>query len=396
MTLPTLITSAGLTERTPAELSADVVAAITILRPGYTANLPGNLIDDFVGTQLGFLSQAETARSDIIASVSPFGANIPLIYALGSERGLVKGGAANTSVYVTFTGTVGYVISTGFVVSDGSHQYAVKTGGVIGSSGSVILYCLALSEGSWAIPANSVTSLITSVPGSIALTCINALDGLAGESAETVEAYRARVLEAGLSSSVGMARQLRTLLNAVTGVQSRLIGIKQGNNGWKIIVGGGDSYEVANAIFNSVFDPTVLIPSIYPARNVTVNITDYPDVYTIIWVQPVLQQVKIKVTWNTSVVSYVSDSAIATLAQQPLTDYINGLYQSDSINVYDLQNIFQDSIASAVPPQQLSKMLFEIKIDDVIVAPTSGTSLIHGDSEGYFSAIAADITFERG
>jgi hypothetical protein len=395
MSLPTIITSAGLQARNPTTVRQELVDAVTLERPGFTANLPGDLIEDLVSTGTGISLQCESAMIDTVNSLTPLGANEPLIFAIGAQTGLVQGGAANTSVYVTFTGTVGFVIVSGFTVSDGTHQYSVQTGGVIGSGGSVILYCLATVQGSWAVPAATVTTLVTSVPGSITLACTNALDGLAGEASETVEAYRSRVIEAQASASIGMPRQLRAMLSAVTGVQTRLIGIQQGANGWKVIVGGGDSYEVATAIFNAVFDPTVLIPSIYAARNVSINITDYPDVYRIRFIQPVLQAVKIAVTWNTNVINYVSDSAITTLAQQPLTDYINAIQQGAAINVYDLQNIFQDSIATVVPPQQLSVMSFVVRIDNVVTAPTGGTSLIEGDNEGYFLAIASDITFTR-
>jgi hypothetical protein len=58
-----------------------------------------------------------------------------------------------------------------------------------------------------------------------------------------------------------MTTYLKTLLGNVSGVQTRLISVRQVTGGWEVIVGGGDPYQVANAIFRSLFDISTLVGS---------------------------------------------------------------------------------------------------------------------------------------
>jgi hypothetical protein len=65
-------------------------------------------------------------------------------------------------VYVVFTDATlnsnGYVFSPGFLVSDGTNQYALQDGGVIQSNGSTTqLYAVATNSNTFAIPAATVT-----------------------------------------------------------------------------------------------------------------------------------------------------------------------------------------------------------------------------------------------
>src|SRR6516225_2372351 len=77
----------------------------------------------------------------------------------------------------------GSVIPSGFVVSDGTHQYVTQDPAIISGSGnSAPTFCLAVDEGSWAIPATSVTVLVTSVPSTVVLNCSNPGTGIPGEA----------------------------------------------------------------------------------------------------------------------------------------------------------------------------------------------------------------------
>jgi len=157
------------------------------------------------------------------------------------------------------------VVNIGFTVSDGTYQYTVQDGGIVESGGvSAPLYCLATSAGSWAVPVGSVTQLITSVPSGVTLSCNNTTAGLPGASAQSLQAYQAQVIQAGLATGQGMATYLKTQLQNVSGVQSNLIAVQQvttPTTGWKIIVGGGDPYAVAQAIYTGLFNILDLVGS---------------------------------------------------------------------------------------------------------------------------------------
>ena len=146
----------------------------------------------------------------------------------------------------------------------------LQDGGVIESSGSsASLFALATISGSWVIPASTVTQIVTGLPPGIILSVTNPLAGTPAASAPTEEAYRAQVLQAGQAISTGMLTSLRTALQLVSGVQARLISIVQQSNGYEIIVGGGDPYAVANAIFQEDFWIPGLIGSTIAVLGIT-------------------------------------------------------------------------------------------------------------------------------
>jgi hypothetical protein len=191
---------------------------------------------------------------------------------LGEQAGIAQGQPTNTSVYVVFSGPAGFVIPIGFTVSDGTYQYAVQDGGVIGASNvTPPLYTISTTSGSFAVPAGTVIDLVTSVPSTISLTVTNPSNGTPGvATGETLGSYQSRVIQANQAPAQGMPSQLRATLGAVAGVQARLISILQeSSGGWEIIVGGGDPYQVANAIMTGIFDISTLVGSQLAVSNIT-------------------------------------------------------------------------------------------------------------------------------
>ena len=404
-TFPVVVNSYGYVPQTPASLQQQLIAAVTAARPGYTANLPGTLIEDISSTDVFALLICDSALGDLVNSITPYGANPFILTQLGNVYGVQQGVATNTSVYVVFTGSVGFVIPLGFTVSDGTYQYTVQDGTIIPTGGSTgAIYCLATQSGTWAVPASSVTQIVTSVPSGVTLSVTNPSSGTPGTgTAETEEAYRARVLQAGLGTAQGMPNYLRTLLGQVSGVQQRLISIQQQSPGWKILVGGGDPYQVANAIFTAIFDISTLVGSSTSARNVTVSINDYPDTYSVVFVgNPPEYGVEIEVTWNTTSTNYVSSAAVAALASPALVQYVNTIPIGQPINLFELQATFQNAVVSLIPTPFLTRMLFTVLINSgggyVVVNPTSGTGIIASDPESYFftNPSGTQITITQG
>jgi len=269
--LPIVLTSAGLQPTSPGAILAELIALVSATNPGYTANLPGSLVDDVAGTDVAAVSLCNQAMVELVNSMTPYGANQFILNQLGAVYGVTQGLPTNTSVYVTFAGDAGFVVPAGFVVSDGSYQYVVQDGGTVGANGfTVPLYAVANATGSWAVPASSVTQLITSVPTAYPLTCTNTSAGLPSTGSETLDSYQARVIQAGLATAQGMPTFLRTLLSEVTGAQPRLISIlQQEGGGWEIICGGGDPYQVGFAIYSALFDISTLVGSQLAVSGIT-------------------------------------------------------------------------------------------------------------------------------
>lgn len=255
----------------PADLRAKLLALVASVRPGYTATLPGSLIEDVSSTAVGALTINDQAVIDLLNSLVATTANPFLLFQIGNMLGVPLGKASNTSVFVVFTGTPGFVIGKGFLVSDSLFQYAVVDGGIINSDGTTEpLFASATQSGIWSVPAGTVTQAITSVPQGYSVTVVNPSPGIPGNDAQTQASYRAQLLEASLVACQGMYSMLSTLLSKVPGVQRRLINaIPQSGGGWEILVGGGDPYEVAYAIYQSVQDISTLVGSTLNVANIT-------------------------------------------------------------------------------------------------------------------------------
>ena len=255
-TFPIVLTAAGYLPQTPVALQTQLITGVSQVVPGYTANLPGSLIEDISSTDVFALLQCDSSVAEIIDSLTPYGANAFLLYQLGNIYGVQLGQETNTSVYVQFSGPSGFVINQGFTVSDGTYQYTLPNGGMIGSSGlSLLLYAVATVPGTWSVPAGTVTQIVTAVPSQYTVTVNNPTDGTPSTEAESLQSYRSRTLQAGLAASQGMTRLLRTYLQNLPGVTSRLVTVLQlPDQGWEVICGGGDQYQVAYAIYYALFD----------------------------------------------------------------------------------------------------------------------------------------------
>lgn len=468
-TIPVVVTAAGAQPTDPTDLRTTLTNLVAASNPGYTNNLPGSLIEDITSTDVGALSLIDQAYVDLVNSVTPYGANLFLLNQLGQIYGVRRGIAANTSVYVTFSGSAGFVIPVGFTVSDGSYQYTVQDGGIVNASGvSAALYCLANTAGSWAVPINTVTQVITSLPSGITLTCTNLTAGLPGETAQSDASYRAQVIQAGLATCQGAPSFIKTKLLEVSGVQENLVSVVNvATNQWEVIVGGGDPYQIADAIYRSVPDISALVGSTLTAdaitnanpgvvttnlnhgystgqviniagaspsgfngnftitvlsektfslgvnttsfgaysgggvitpnlRNVEVSINDYPNTYDIKFVVPPVQTVTLSVLWNTISTNLVSNAAVSQLATPALTAYINSIYVGQPINTFELQDTFQNAIASIIPMGLISKMEFSVAINGIATTPAAGSLLIYGDPESYFSTNSSLITIAQG
>jgi hypothetical protein len=264
------ITNAGAQPTPPGTLYNNLVSIAQTLDPGLTANLPLSLIEDIASTSTGALSVIDSGVVDLINSIAPTTANTFVLNQLGQTYGVQQGQSTNGSVYVVFTGTAGYLIPPGFQVSDGSHTFTVQDGGIIASGGqSAPLYCTAVQSGTFAIPANSVTTIATSLPLGATLTCNNPLAGTPSTSAETPEEYRAIVLQAGMSAAQGMPAFVKTQLAKVAGVQPQLVSMQQNGASWTAVVGGGDPYEVAGALYRGMFDINNLVGSQLQVTGIT-------------------------------------------------------------------------------------------------------------------------------
>ncbi|MDT7494697.1 baseplate J/gp47 family protein [Citrobacter koseri] len=400
--LPISYDISGPVPKTTDELRQLVIDTATALSPGITTDLPGSLVEDMVSTSVGALVVCDQARVDLINSCSPYAANVHLLAQLGGMYGVQKGQGTNTSVYEVFSGPPGFAIPKGFMVGDGSYTYAVQRDTMIPESGQTEpVYCLATTEGTWAVPAGSVNQIKTSVPDSYNLTCTNLTDGLPGAPEQSFSSYRAQVFQAGMYGVQGTPDCYRIELKNVYGVQENLISYRQASLGsWVAVVGGGDPYEVAYAIYKSVPDISALTndvsnPSGAPVEKKMIPIIVYPDTYHVPYVVPSSQNVSVIITWNTVSTTYVDPTGIEKAVQPDIADYINAIAVGEPVNIYQIQDLFLKSVQGLVSASLVSMIDVQIGINGQIVPPVADSSLVYGDTYAYFSTSASQIQVKQ-
>ena len=295
---------------------------------------------------------------------------------LSNIYGVPYGQATNTSVQVQFSGPPGFPIPVGFTISDGNNQYVIPDGGIIASNGvSPLLSAIAVLPGSWPVPPATVINIISSVPAALSppLTVTNPYAGFPGTGSQTPGQFRAAVLQAGLAASEGMARYMKTLLGNISGVQARLVSVRQIiasgpptyaiTGGWEVICGGADQYEVANAIWQSLFDINTLVGSTLQVTGitngspgqVTTNILDHGyAIGQVVNIAGVIGMIGIN---NTPFTITVISEKVFSIGVYT-TSY--GTYQSGGVVTPNLRNVvvtindYPDNYAIpyVVPPQQ--------------------------------------------
>jgi len=396
---PLLFTAAGPVPTLPATLNAALIALVAAEVPGYTAELPGSLIEDMSSTATGALVTIDQARVDAVNNVAPGTANPYILAQEGAMFGIPQGLPSNASALVTFTGTAGFVIPPGFLVSDGTNQYAIQDGGAIATGGtSSALYAVCTNSNTFAIPVNTVTQIVTSVPSPYnTMTATNLVAGVPAQAAETIESYQSRLLQAFAVTTSGTQAYLKTLLRAVPGVSSRLVSVLQ-NTGttFEVIVGGGDPYQVAQAIYAGVSNVGMLAGSATTARNVTVSIYDTPNTYSIVFVSPPSQVTTLAIVWNTTLVDFTAGLTFNQLAIPAAYSYLNSIPVGQPINELVLDQIIQAAVAPVMSAANLTTLTFAFTINGSSVVPSTGTSIIPGDPESYFSASLSAITCVQG
>ncbi|RYM58517.1 hypothetical protein BSR03_22005 [Serratia proteamaculans] len=321
---------------------------------------------------------------------------------MGAIYGVQQGEGTNTSVYVVFSGPPGFGIPKGFTVGDGTYLYTVRRDTVIPASGQTEpVYCLATTGGIWAVPAGTVNQVKTSVPESYQVTCTNLTAGLPGTDEQSPASYRAQVLQSGMFGGQGTPDCYRSSLQKVVGVQENLISFHQATLGkWVAVVGGGDPYEVAYAIYKAVPDISTLIndvsnPSGAEVEKKTIPITVYPDVYQVPFVVPSSQNVEVLITWNSASTTYIDPAGIAKAVQQNIADYVNAIAVGQPINIFQIQDIFLKSVEGLVAASLLSMIQVQIGINAAIKPPVPESSLVYGDTYAYFSTSAAQIQVKQ-
>jgi hypothetical protein len=242
---------------------------------------------------------------------------------------------------------------------------------------------LATVPGAWEVLPNTVVQMLTSVPNNIPLTVTNPVSGIPSLSGEPISVFRERCFTAGLAASTGMGRYLKTLVGNIPGVQNRLIAVQNDGDKFVVIVGGGDPYQVANAIWQADFNflglagATIYIDGISNTNPIVITTTNNHnlvtgDVELITGVQGGMSNLNT----NTYTITKISDQTFSI----PVDGTVMGTYVSggivspNPINQYVSISDFPDTyvIPYVIPPQEV--------VDIVVTWETDSPNFISPDA----------------
>lgn len=253
--------NSGVEPTDPSTLRDQLVTHAAKLSPGVTTDLPGTLIEDMASTAVGALLQIDQAKVDLINAISPLNVTSSMLDQFGEIYGVKRGVGANPSAYVTFTGTPGLFLGAGFQVSDGTYLYETQENVTLPETGRLTnIYVLAISAGEYSIPAGTITQVVSGLSASVTLSVINPQPGTIGAQEESDASYRARIIQAGQSTTQGTPNFIKSCLQKVPNIIERSLSVSINRDvdgipqGYAVTADGGDPQQIAGAIYESCFD----------------------------------------------------------------------------------------------------------------------------------------------
>lgn len=326
----------GVIKDTPTEIRDDILNQAISNVEGFT-NLPSGIQNNLIDESVIVISEIQDMLSNVMNSVSPLYANDFMVLELGAAFGLKIKDKALPNTTITFYGLAGVVIPEGLEVgnADGSKKFVTTKSDIINASGEVSIYCEGADYYDTPTPANTLNVLLNQVLN--VTSCTNLNDAIETTPAETISEFRSRFQIRALANRSGTVATLDNVLKEIEGTVDRLCTYKASQiveEGvskavLEIIVGGGDDYSVALAIFNSILYPDILVSN--PSgdetnRTININVTfngvDFPITYT----RPKINQLSINISLTVqSGFINIPSEAFTLLLRPYYENYINNL-----------------------------------------------------------------------
>ncbi|WP_304354227.1 baseplate J/gp47 family protein [Brachyspira innocens] len=330
------LTSNGIIKDDPQAILDNLTSKASQQVDGFS-NTPSGIQNNLLQESVILLSQFQDMAANTMNGISPSYANDFLVLELGEAFGLKIKDKQLPNTTITFYGLPGVIIPEGVQISnaDNSKTFTTTTSDIIKANGEVTIYCEGADYYDDIAPANSLNVLVNQIQN--VSRCTNLNDAVESTPAETISQFRERFQNRAMANRSGTIAVLTNKLKEIEGVQDRLCTYKASQiveEGvskavLEVIVGGGDDYQVALAIFNSVLYPDIFVSN--PSRgetnrtvniNVTFNSVDFPITYT----RPKINQLSINISLTVqSGFINIPSEAFTLLLRPYFEDYINNL-----------------------------------------------------------------------
>ena len=362
------------------------------------SNLPSSIQNNLIDESAIIINEFEDMIVNVMNGISPAYANEFIISQLGQAFGLKRKDKALQTVTLEWRGLAGVIIPEGSQAGseDGQYIFSTTEQAIIKADGVAIVNAEADDYYDKIIEANKLNVLITDILNVESVNNPNASSEPIEE--ESLTDYRSRVQNRCLANRSGTIATLNDNLLKVQGVSSRLITYRTDTeikedyklNTLEIVVGGGEDYQVAEAIFNSILFPENLTskPSdddsertIY--KKISFNEIEFPITFT----RPLIKNISISISISV-LYGYINipTEAMKELLLVVFENYVNNLKvgYSPSINSFNnlIYEVFKNNNYSL---DIITGITYAITVDD---------KTIEFNNQGMLDIIRFDIAFK--
>ena len=400
----------GYTQRTYDQILDELKRFLLIRLPEFT-NQPADIQNNILNTSIASLMQYEQLMSSVFNSFNLAFSNKDLYLKQAEELGLRQKEEFQAQVVLTFKGEKGQYIPANIVVSDEAQtvKFTTQEAFTIPSTKEKSVIAKADTEEVYA--ANTLTKIITTLPDTVTVTNNN--DSLVKIPAETFEQLRARAQAKLRAARMGGRIYAEQLLKGVDGVDPRLVAfyaleydveaekddgslITKEIKGIHAVVGGGDDYEVAGALYQAFFETQKIRsePSFDEAnRTVNVDLSIYNAIIPVTFTRPKLYKLWIKMSLSLLSAGLASKETVKSGTQNELTEYINSLTVGTKVNQYALMSISMPALEknAQLKPYTYKDLKFQYAIDpDDGTEPSGQTAWQDFNQDGFIDIIRDD------
>lgn len=358
------LTNKGYIKRTPLEIQDDIISEIKEKSPEFIKH-PADVQANIIDTSVAVVSQLENLIETLFNSYSMSGSDELLFRMQAEELGLRQKSEFKSQVVLEFTGLPGDIIPRTTICSDITGEYKFETTetimlGALGR-GSV----LALGEAEVTIPAKKINTLVTTLSSGVGVS--NPQASLPRIEAESFAEFKARSQARLRSPRLGGKLYAETLIKGIEGVSPRLVAFNcvdytekdfESSSadkevffrlvGIEAVIGGGDEYAIALALYQSFFETQKLLsrPSDNDeTRTIVKDVNLYNNDFQIVFTRPKLLQLNLRCLITlTGMLS--SAESVRQATQDDISNYVNSLKVGTNIGMYKLIDLLRNGLES--------------------------------------------------
>lgn len=376
-------TKRGYIRATAEEIKDKLVNAIREKYPAFTAET-ADIQNCLLDTEIIQLLELENIKADIANGFSPLFANDFMFELFARNCGLSYKSASKATAMLCFSGQAGTYIPQDTEVTGG---FTTDASAIIGTDGKV--FVSATSENDGVFEAGAINSLINNIAG---VSVTNPTPSVASQAKESLAELRQRAQQFFKNPRIGGIEYATAQLTGLKGVSSRLVAFKfvatDTKRGIEAIIGGGETDEVAKALFSSFLETQNLIsnPSDSETQRSVKYIINYKgSVVSIVWTLPKKLNLTLRIT---IVLRHISThkGKLEINCKQVFEKLINSLQVGTPIN----KTLFDKIVITECEKMEIKANFIE-KINYEIEINSLKTNF---DENGYIAEIKNDCYVE--